>query len=334
MTTKTDATVVEKEHALGAVLGALVGDAAGAVLEFLGREVTRADVTRALAMPGGGTWEVAPGQITDDGELTMSLLRGLADVPDDPTPAVAERYAAWVASDPFDIGATTSASLGCLRHPTFAAIAKESGVHVAMTRAARERCMRSKANGSLMRATPLAVWGARRDLDRVVAVTRADAELSHPNPACVVAALAYVRAARRLILSPADVAAAISEARDAAKEDEEVHGWLEDAVDRDVSVPFSPQDGFVKIAFSHAFRHLARGTSYDEALRVTLLGGGDTDTNACIVGGLLGARFGVSAVPLAWREAVLGCDTTRGKNVRPDDLHPRHVPSAIARLLC
>jgi ADP-ribosyl-[dinitrogen reductase] hydrolase len=322
------------ERALGAVFGALVGDAAGAVLEFFGRLITETDVAHALRMPGGGTWEVAPGQITDDGELTMSLLRGLVDAPDDPTPAVAARYAAWVASDPFDIGATTSASFGCLRDPGFAAIAKAEGAHVAMTRAARERCMRSKANGSLMRATPLAVWGATRDLERVVEVTRRDAELSHPNAACVVSSIAYVRAIRRLILSPGDVTAAIAEARDAVREDDEVRGWFEDAVDRDVVVPFSPQDGFVKIGFSHAFRHLVRGTAYDEALAVTLLGGGDTDTNACIVGGLLGARFGIGAIPPAMREAVAGCDTTRGQNTRPDDLHPRDVPSLVARLLC
>jgi ADP-ribosylglycohydrolase len=111
---------------------------------------------------------------------------------------------------------------------------------------------------------------------------------------------------------------------------------LEDAVDRGVAVPFSPQDGFVKIAFSHAFMHLARGTAYDDALRATLLGGGDTDTNATIVGGLLGARFGVGAVPNAMREIVLGCDTKKGRRrdtVRPDDLHPRDVPSLVARLL-
>lgn len=323
----------KEDVALGAVIGALVGDAAGAVLEFLGREIAEADVAQAMTMPGGGTWEVAPGQVTDDGELTMSLLRGLCDAPDDPTAAVAARYAAWVASDPFDIGATTSASLGCLRDPGFAAVAKAEGAHVAMARAARERCMRSKANGSLMRATPLAVWGASRDVDRVVAVTRADAELSHPNPACVVSAIAYVRAIRRLVLSPGDVPAAIAEARDAATADEEVRGWLEDAVDRAVIVPFSPMDGFVKIGFSHAFRHLAHGTAYEPALRETLLGGGDTDTNACIVGGLLGARFGVSAIPSPLREAVLGADLRRGKNPRPDDLHPRDVPSLVARLL-
>jgi ADP-ribosylglycohydrolase len=30
-----------------------------------------------MSLPGGGPHKVAPGQITDDGELTLSLLHGL-----------------------------------------------------------------------------------------------------------------------------------------------------------------------------------------------------------------------------------------------------------------
>ena len=76
-----------RDAALGAVLGALVGDAAGAVLEFFGQAITAADVEHALAMPGGGTWAVAPGQVTDDGELTMSLLNALVASPNATTEA-------------------------------------------------------------------------------------------------------------------------------------------------------------------------------------------------------------------------------------------------------
>ena len=47
----------------------------------------------------------------------------------------------------------------------------------------------------------------------------------------------------------------------------------------------------------HAFRHLVAKTPYVEALRETLAGGGDTDTNACIVGGLIGALHGEAGVP-------------------------------------
>ena len=65
------------QAALGALLGAAVGDAAGAVLELLGRAPTEAEVAKALTMPGGGCWKVAPGQITDDTELALAQADGL-----------------------------------------------------------------------------------------------------------------------------------------------------------------------------------------------------------------------------------------------------------------
>jgi len=322
------------EAALGAVLGALVGDAAGAVLEFFGRPIETADVAHAMTMPGGGTWAVAPGQITDDGELTMSLLSALAAEPDAPTERAARHYARWALSNPFDIGATTAASLGCLRDRDRAAQASVNGAAAVMTATARERCMGSKANGSLMRATPLGVWGAARGQTDVEAAVMSDARLSHPNDACVGAAVAYVLALRHLIREPGDVAGAIAHAAGALLADPfaEPRRWLEEAR-ANQAVPYTPMDGFVRIAFTHAFRHLALGTTYEEALRETLAGGGDTDTNACIVGGLLGARWGVGAIPPAMTEKVLSCDTTAGANPRPAELHPRSAPDLVRSVL-
>jgi ADP-ribosyl-[dinitrogen reductase] hydrolase len=322
--------------ALGSVLGALVGDASGAVLEFLGHPIGAADVDHALTMPGGGTWEVAPGQITDDGELTMSLLRALADATKHGAPVVdhaASAYARWVASEPFDIGATTRTALGCLRHQRWADRAKETSLATAMTEAAKERCMPSKANGSLMRATPLGVWGARHGDEALARAAADDARLSHPNPACVDAGVLYTLAIASLVRTPGDVAGALDAVRGWALANacEEVRGWLDDAL-AGVLVPYEPQIGFVRIAFTHAFRHLALGTGYVDALRETLLGGGDTDTNACIVGGLLGARWGVSAIPEEMRGAVVTCDTAAGQP-RPPELHPKDVPALIRALV-
>jgi ADP-ribosylglycohydrolase len=59
------------------MLGALVGDAAGATLEFCHREVTEEMALKAMTMPGGGSIRVGPGQITDDGELTLTLWQAL-----------------------------------------------------------------------------------------------------------------------------------------------------------------------------------------------------------------------------------------------------------------
>lgn len=323
-----------REHAVGTVVGALVGDAAGAVLEFFGGEIGEADVAHAMTMPGGGTWNVAPGQVTDDGELTMSLLQALVEAPNAPTEAAARRYAAWVDSRPFDIGATTAASLGALRRHEHAEQAKTHGFARVMQAVALERCTHSKANGSLMRATPLAVWGAMRSEAATLEATVNDARLSHPNPACVGAAAAYVLAIRHLISNPGDVEGAFAAAERAVAREvyEEPRAWLAEAR-AGMHVPYTPMDGFVRIAFTHAFRHLLAGTSWADAIAETLRGGGDTDTNACIVGGLLGARFGLAAIPEEMRLPVLDADLTRGVHVRPDELHPRHAPSLVAKIV-
>ena len=314
-------------------MGALAGDAAGAVLEFIGRPITPGDVEHAMSMPGGGVWNVAPGQITDDGELTMCLLTALA-AGDGARRRAAERYAAWVASDPFDIGATTAASLGSLRDVGFRAIAEVHGPDVAMERAAAARCMASKANGSLMRASPLGVWGALHDDEATAAAAIADAKMSHPNAACTDAAAAYAIAIASLVRAPGDRETAIARAKAwvGAHADGEVRGWLGDALDGRLP-GFTPQDGFVRIAFTHAFAHLARGSDWESAVRETLAGGGDTDTNACIVGGLVGAACGVTAIPVRARSAVLECDHTRASSPRPEWLHPRAAPALVATIL-
>lgn len=329
-----------RQSALGAVLGALVGDAAGAVLEFVGRPIEPADVAHAMTLPGGGTWSVAPAQITDDGELTMCLLRAAAETRTRPstevhafdalTEAAAVRYAEWVVSDPFDIGATTAASLGCLRSEENRARAREVGTARTMTEVARLRCIESKANGSLMRATPLGVFGARLDVPDLVAVAAADARLSHPNPACVDATITYALAIAELVRGDRNITATRKWiATDACSE---VRGWFDEAASN-VDPGYGPHIGFVRIAFIHAFRHFFADTPWTDAIEETLLGGGDTDTNAAIVGGLLGARDGAAAIPAAMREAVLSSDLTRGKNPRPDFLHPRDVPRLVASMM-
>ena len=42
------------------------------------------------------------------------------------------------------------------------------------------------------------------------------------------------------------------------------------------------------------------------ALEAAVRGGNDTDTVAAIAGSLLGARWGASAIPLAWQRKVHG----------------------------
>lgn len=65
--------------------------------------------------------------------------------------------------------------------------------------------------------------------------------------------------------------------------------------------------GFLKIAFQWAFYYLHKNASYEDALKDILMRGGDTDTNAAIIGGLLGARDGESKLNKAQVAKVLSC---------------------------
>ena len=133
----------------GAVLGALIGDAAGATLEFIGRTPNRTEVLRALKMVGGGCWRTAPGQITDDGEMALCLMHVLAGQQHFSIERVARQYLRWYQSLPFDIGHTTSSGLsGGLNNPA-------ERIHIGMWNEAERRSRGSKANGGLMRIAPL-----------------------------------------------------------------------------------------------------------------------------------------------------------------------------------
>ena len=102
----------KRSVARGALLGAFIGDASGATLEFLDRKPSAEDVERALSMVGGGCWRVAPGQITDDGELALCLARSLAGAQAVDWDKVADAYVGWFNSGPFDCGNATGNAFG------------------------------------------------------------------------------------------------------------------------------------------------------------------------------------------------------------------------------
>ena len=219
------------EQCLGAVLGALIGDSIGSKLEFLGKVPTTDQVEQAMLMPGGGHWGVSPGQVTDDGEETVSLLRGLLQMEQSQTTTEEDRttavfhadflaasymYARWVESKPFDMGNATNAAFGFT--------AKCAHVTADKMMAKAQVNLRSKANGSLMRCTPLALvvaayWRDHPDQDpeqllRVAfAVAKMDCSLSHPNPSVVLCVAVYVSAVAHLISVPLDGDGALNIAR-------------------------------------------------------------------------------------------------------------------------
>jgi ADP-ribosylglycohydrolase len=321
------------DRALGAVLGALVGDALGGVLEFINRKPTVRDVEWALGMPGGGVFDLAPGQFTDDGEMTIALLNALLIDRKFRHEHVANSYIAWANSKPFDIGISTqNALLGGI---------PQDSVYGTIEVAALEFNSFSQANGCLMRISPLAVTGSTFGNFRTPHVWKAfekDARLTHPHKNCVDSTRIYGTTLCKLILGEGCWTGshkAIHEYRAQIPQchpGSEVEEWLDDVERGDL--PYAREKiGWAKIAFSLAFHHLFQESTFTAAMRQTLLLGGDTDTNACIVGAMMGARYGASAIPAEWREAVLGCDTSKGPQPRPADYSAANLEKKIKHLL-
>ena len=322
--------------AKGAVLGSLIGDAAGGILEFMGRPPGTAEAENALMrMPGGGVFDLAPGQFTDDGEMTVTLLQALCESRGAYRPdLVAQAYCQWEGSVPFDIGIATRSALRVNRERRKNA----KGLAAFVQSQASSANADSKANGSLMRATPLGIAACGCTVEEAIELVESDCALTHPNISCICATTAYVLAVRHLILNSSDPQKHMGAVKAAAdylglqsvntnvtKESsnqcadgkEEVATWLEDAINGRLP-PAHPQAGFVRIGFTYAFYYLLQGVSFEDAIVQTLLKGGDTDTNACIVGGLVGASLGLASLPERSLNKLFECETSKGQQRREE----------------
>lgn len=244
---------------------------------------------------------------TDDSELTTHLAVALATSDPAlgfPLDAAATGYRNWYLSEPFDCGNTCRAAFSC---DTPAAAAASLGS--IMMQAAATYGTGSEANGALMRCTPIAIWSATLRTPVIALNAKLDAMLSHPSQVCQDCNVLYSLAIAHLVTHPGDHRGA-AEAADAYAEQHVTSAagrWLliDSKHERHKDLACDTNIGHVRWAFTLAFFFLRNACDYRTAILETLMHGGDTDTNACIVGGLLGALHGAEAVPSDMKDPVI-----------------------------
>ncbi|KAL3141635.1 hypothetical protein ABBQ32_004868 [Trebouxia sp. C0010 RCD-2024] len=293
-----------------------------------------------MCMPGGGILGVGPGQITDDSELALCLAHALVATGQARShdqsqlqSTAADMYCEWLNSRPFDLGMAT-------RHALSGGLdARQDGgskttVAAAVIKSSADSNMESKANGALMRITPLAVWAHQLPQEQLVQTVRADAQLTHPNQTCQDCNACYCSAIAHLIRHPGDAPGAVKAAETWASQGAvtEVQEWLADSAQPGADSDCQKLIGFVKWGFTYAFRHLRLQSSYTEAISSTLLMGGDTDTNAAIVGGMIGALHGASSIPEYMKMPVLARGMNSPGIPRPAFLATDALPSICQQL--
>lgn len=286
------------DKACGCLAGQFCGDAFGAQFEFMSgprvAEVTAADD----AMKASGVWNTAAGQITDDSELALALIRSLKSSPEYNEKAAMREYVVWYQSHPFDIGGTTSQALS------------SSG---------KRKNAESQANGAMMRVSPLAVR-YYRDPTQAGAMAFADAGLTHPSIICRQANQAFARGIAFAIkndTSPEDICAVmLGDGTPETDYEASVKAAISDGMEKRPEGEMAQHTGFVLLALQNAVYQLTHANGVYEAIIDSVKQGGDTDTTAAIAGALVGARSGMSGIPQQWLDTVQGCDTTAGSHPR------------------
>ena len=283
------------QRVLGALVGSAVGDALGAPFEFgppgaFSQRFPAPARGLATEMCGGRGWR--PGEWTDDTQMALIVAGSLLDNDGLNEADIFARFQGLAAGGPADVGNQTRAVLG-------------SGQ--AWDEAARrhfEAGQRSAGNGSLMRTTPAAVFFADRGPDESADAARRISDLTHGDPAAGDGCAIF----HRLIAAALDGSDPLAVLREALADvpAERRTKWA-----ATLAAGWTPDDategnGAVWPTLGTAVWALRNGWPFEEAMRHVIDVGGDTDTIACVAGGLLGAVQGIQAIPSRWTTPLNG----------------------------
>lgn len=289
------------ERLSGGLWGLLIGDALGVPYEFHNPE----DIPplAQIEMQPPENFERAHGRIpigtwSDDGAQALILLASLQkrkglDVDDFGKRLINWYQHGYMAVDyqVFDVGIQTAEAIRRMMQGISAEESGPSGEY-------------HNGNGSLMRVLPLALWHRGTD-EQLVHWAHWQSVVTHGHLRSKVCCAAYCLWARRL-LAGSDQAW-----NEAVSTLHTIYGdsspeWVEFVwhirPDQD---PQGTGSGYV-VDSLNSVRLVMQESSYEQVVKKAIALGQDTDTTACIAGGLAGIRDGVSAIPERWMTALRG----------------------------
>lgn len=305
------------KRAQGALVGSAVGDALGAGYEF-----TTPSYHTEIEMIGGGFAGFDRGEWTDDTDQAMAVAHGVLE--DGLTTAGLDRTARmfmeWYMNKPKDVGNQTRAVLHSILEQrlenTELNFAQESYNYHTLNGE------KSGGNGSLMRITPLGVL-MNRPVDEVLEYAVRTSKLTHYDDDAAFGSALWAMGIRytvetgnipdfyRLI----DVLVELGVPRSS-----DWYEITEQAFKNDPN-KFNP-NGYVVHAYQACVStlnlldySLPPAELFVSGLDRVIKVGNDTDTTACILGGLLGAYVGIDAIRPDWAEQIFGWPNSNARSL-------------------
>jgi ADP-ribosylglycohydrolase len=292
-----------QERIEGGLLGLLIGDALGVPYEFHApRDIPPLpfiEFTPPKTFPRAhiGT---PPGTWSDDGAQALALLASLLYCGKFDAEDFGRRLVNWyehgymaVDNRVFDVGIQTSTAIRALMRKV---PALEAGGADEM----------ANGNGSLMRVLPLVLWHRGSDVD-LATYAMLQSRVTHGHIRSQVCCALYCLWARRIMQDTADPwREAVETLRTMWGEDSPEFCEVEYYV-RPYDLPPGEGSGYVVDSLRSAYWVQQMG-SYEQVVKAAIALGRDTDTTACIAGGVAGIRDGVAAIPQRWREELRGME--------------------------
>lgn len=296
----------------GGLVGLLVGDSLGVPYEFHAPEILPGPYLIEMSPPADFTRtypSVPPGTWSDDGAQALCLLDSLMrrnelDMQDFGACLLRWLYEGYMTPDGrvFDCGLQTREALSKLR----------SGMTADYCGGRGER---ENGNGSLMRVLPLALWHRGSD-EELVRDAHAQSSVTHAHVRSQVCCAFYCLWARELLMDKwnkeVDAWGVAAEKLDSIYLQGVTTDNLSELYTTELQQVLSYGDshrphgsGYVVDSLWSARQALQAG-SYEEVVRKAIQFGHDTDTTACIAGGLAGIRYGIDGIPERWKNALCG----------------------------
>lgn len=262
-----------RDRALGAYLGLAVGDALGATVEFMVPREIQAEYGIHRHMIGGGWLRLKAGEVTDDTQMSLVLGDSILAGSDWSLPQFADGMAAWLKSNPVDVGNT------CRR-----------GIRRYLVEQSLEGPYSDwdAGNGAAVRNLP-AVLATLDDESAFEHISLTQAHFTHHNELSDAAILSMGRMVHQL-LRGGDLA--------------DVEVLARDLTDRHREFRFSPYNGlssaYVVDTVSTVLHYVLSTDNFKDCMIATVNQGGDADSTGALAGMLAGAYYGVSAIPPEW----------------------------------
>lgn len=301
----------------GMFMGAFLGDALGAAHEF--KCNTNVNYTGILehrpfrTSRFQGKKELEVGQITDDSEFTITLLRTIIKDQGYIKNNVIMAYMTHVNSENMHM-------LGKNTRALFKGIKTLRGYQNRINKVLQlDESEISQSNGGLMRCSSLALLNDEQAIIQ-------DINITNSNRICRDCNLVYVKCLR-LALQGRDPNTIFHYAYQIAETDEVKEVLLQ--VDKEETRDISINKGWCLHALWCTFKVITSFTNYSKAMEwvINEHKGSDTDTNACISGAMLGAILGISAMKneeLTNKniDILLNCDVNNGPTPRAAQYQP------------